>query len=411
MKYLNSEEVKLLVSRLKSLLGGRLLSVRLDSPIMVLEFLAEDRPQFLFFDMTAGCPVAILFEEKAPFKVKNNAKPISLFLKAHFVNKKLVSVNMTLEKGRIIYLQFEESCSLEVRLFPHGQNIIAIADKKSIALHKPKPIIENGRVETLVSYKVRSLEEIKKEWLEVLHSKNLKNKNLNKNVSRDKSEFVVEKLLSEIEKNQKAISEIQNQIKNLDLAPLTSPDEASPDERTGASRGELHERIKKLKQKIERLIDRKKQVELQAQIVGSVSKSLPSPNKLTHIKKKKIERNIKAKRWELPSGAMAVVGRSARENIELLRRAKPWDLWLHLKDYPGAYGFIYRNRNQAIGSEELKNVALWVVKMSLKNRVKAMTREKVDLVVTECRFLQLIKGDNLGRVQYKNSKTLRVQLP
>ncbi|MFN8944425.1 MAG: hypothetical protein ACK5WZ_07355 [Pseudobdellovibrionaceae bacterium] len=122
--------------------------------------------------------------------------------------------------------------------------------------------------------------------------------------------------------------------------------------------------------------------------------------------KKKPQREleeVKARKMNLISGAIVYLGKSAADNLKILRTAKAWDYWLHLRDLPGAHAIIHRDRNQNLSDEEIRKVAQWVIKESVKSKMK-LDGQKFDVMMTECRFVKPIKGDRLGRVNFSNEK-------
>lgn len=109
----------------------------------------------------------------------------------------------------------------------------------------------------------------------------------------------------------------------------------------------------------------------------------------------------KGRRLQLENGLEAVIGKSAADNLAILRRAQAWDLWMHLKDYPGAHAIILRPRGKEVGGETIQKVAEWLIRESLSNQ-KIQWGSQYGVVVAECRFVRPIKGDRLGRVTYHN---------
>jgi predicted ribosome quality control (RQC) complex YloA/Tae2 family protein len=104
------------------------------------------------------------------------------------------------------------------------------------------------------------------------------------------------------------------------------------------------------------------------------------------------------------------VGRSAKDNLSLLRAAKPWDIWLHVKDVPGCYGLLRRNKNQEIPEALLQEAARKVVDFSLKAKRTLREGERFEVLVAECRYVRPIKGDHIGRVRYSNERVLSCKL-
>ena len=68
------------------------------------------------------------------------------------------------------------------------------------------------------------------------------------------------------------------------------------------------------------------------------------------------------------------------------------------------------DKNQKVNDNVLREVALWVA-TETKASQKLPTGSKLDVVVTECRYVRPIKGDKLGRVHYQNERVLTVVIP
>lgn len=114
------------------------------------------------------------------------------------------------------------------------------------------------------------------------------------------------------------------------------------------------------------------------------------------------------RRLELNDNLFAVIGKTAKDNLSILRKAQAWDLWLHLKDFPGAHAIITRPRNYEVSLAQIQKVATWVIKESFKNRNIDMG-EYFEVLIVETRYVKPIKGDKLGRVTYQNPKVVRVK--
>jgi len=97
-----------------------------------------------------------------------------------------------------------------------------------------------------------------------------------------------------------------------------------------------------------------------------------------------------------------VIGKSAKDNLEILRKARAWDIWMHFKDEPGAHLVIFRGRRREVTQNELQQIAKWFVSTTLKETLN----RPIELIYTEERYVQPIKGDRLGRVKYQKEKVL-----
>jgi len=105
-------------------------------------------------------------------------------------------------------------------------------------------------------------------------------------------------------------------------------------------------------------------------------------------------------------GWIMLVGRTAAENDELLRRhVKGSDLWLHARDWPGGYVFVKNRPGKTIPLELLLDAGTLALFYS-KGR-KAGT---ADLYYTQVKHLRRAKNAPKGTVLPSNEKNLTVKL-
>jgi predicted ribosome quality control (RQC) complex YloA/Tae2 family protein len=116
----------------------------------------------------------------------------------------------------------------------------------------------------------------------------------------------------------------------------------------------------------------------------------------------------KGRKLALNANVEAVVGKSGKDNLALLRKAQAWDLWLHLKDFPGAHAIIRRPRNFNVDYQDLVKVGEWVLRES-RLASSVVAGEKYEIIVVECRHVKPIKGDKLGRVSFQNEKIFTIK--
>ncbi|RYZ75002.1 MAG: DUF814 domain-containing protein, partial [Proteobacteria bacterium] len=104
------------------------------------------------------------------------------------------------------------------------------------------------------------------------------------------------------------------------------------------------------------------------------------------------------------------VGKSAADNLALLRKAQAFDLWLHLRDQPGSHAILRRTRGRNVTDQELREAGTWVIEQTTGKRARELAGEKFDLLIVECRYVRPIKGDKLGRVNYTNDRVMSIKL-
>lgn len=105
----------------------------------------------------------------------------------------------------------------------------------------------------------------------------------------------------------------------------------------------------------------------------------------------------------------AYMGKSAADNMELLRRSKPHDLWLHLKDYPSSHAIIHLNKNQKIPESAVLSIGQWLLKEGVQEKY-VRGGGKFSVMIVECRHVKPIKGDKLGRVTYHNGREMLIAI-
>jgi predicted ribosome quality control (RQC) complex YloA/Tae2 family protein len=110
---------------------------------------------------------------------------------------------------------------------------------------------------------------------------------------------------------------------------------------------------------------------------------------------------------EFASGGFRIlVGRNARENDELLRRAtRGNDWWLHTRDYPGGYVFVKARSGKSIPLEVLLDAGNLALFFS-----KARSAGKADLYYTQVKYLRRAKDGPKGLVLPTQEKNLLVEL-
>ncbi len=417
MKALNIFELRTFAQYLNEILkGGQLQEVLANDRGLALGFYSQTM-HWLVLDLVPQSPVILHFADKVPFNKSKKSKPVALFLSSHGHNLYFEQVQVQEQWGRVLLLNLKNNhkqVELEIQLIPKQVNLIVRTDGKSIAWEKPrelKPALEmTGEIEE------RSLHQIKTEWLGEQGSKS--------SAVLDPVAEWEKQRQKDIQKKTKALDEIEKQL-------------ASDSAQVWAELGEhlKNEGLKNLKAEWINLVDNKKNLSWNIENAFAKSKQADAKRQGTldrlqilrdevlalreakyspKTSSKKIDdlmskTEARGRKLNLSSGAIAYCGKSAADNLSLLRQAKAWDYWLHLKDYPGAHAIIHRQREQSIGENELTQVAQWLAKESLSSKSLALG-QKLLVVMVECRFVKPIKGDKLGRVTYHSERSFVVQL-
>ena len=123
-----------------------------------------------------------------------------------------------------------------------------------------------------------------------------------------------------------------------------------------------------------------------------------------------VKAEAKGRRHKIGDDLEVYVGKSAADNLAILRRAQPFDYWLHLRERPGSHAILRRTRGRTVSDAELIEAGRWVIEQSTGQRVRELKGERFDLLIVECRFVRPIKGDRLGRVNYSNDRVIHIKL-
>jgi predicted ribosome quality control (RQC) complex YloA/Tae2 family protein len=106
------------------------------------------------------------------------------------------------------------------------------------------------------------------------------------------------------------------------------------------------------------------------------------------------------------SGWTILVGRSAKENDELLRRyVKGSDLWFHARDWPGSYVFVKARKGKSVPLEILLDAGQLAIYYS-----KGRSNGGGDLYYTFAKYLRRAKDGPKGTVLPSQEKNLAVKL-
>jgi len=106
------------------------------------------------------------------------------------------------------------------------------------------------------------------------------------------------------------------------------------------------------------------------------------------------------------SGWTILVGRSAKENDELLRKSvRGSDLWLHARDWPGSYVFVKSRKGKSVPLEILLDAGMLAIYYS-----KGRSNGGGNLYYTFAKYLRRAKDGPKGLVIPAQEKNLSVRL-
>ncbi len=436
LKALNVLEVENIVEYLKDiLLWAQLQDVWSYEQGLILQFW-KNETYYLILEMRSDRPLALLFEKKSPVLKGKKKKPVELFLKAHGVNFHLCDVKMMTEFGRVFQITLSPltdrsvSCALEVVLVPHGsENILVYSDGKKSFWNRPVPLQKANPDFDLSQLEVRSLKTIQSLWLESfqVRSSKSKDKRLQEPVSLEKV----------IAKKQQALENLDRELVNLSqpyelfaehlkahlgrvgqknilqaaLAEFGLEKKLPSLTRAEEAKGDLllrwmtfaFEKARHQKKKLMAHQERKQKI---ADDIETLSRLSPGEYVRRQVQNPFIIENTKLRKLDLDAGGIAYFGKSAADNLKLLRAAQAWDFWLHLKDYPSTHVIIHRNKNQKISQSDLLLVFKRLVEES-RTKKSLLVGDTFSIVLTECRYVRPLKGASKGMVTYSNEQTFK----
>jgi predicted ribosome quality control (RQC) complex YloA/Tae2 family protein len=402
MRTFSGPEIDEVISSLGICLGKTLNTAVVSEGDLVLGFWEGRRAIWLWLDLKPNLP-ALLPMVELPTTPQPKKSPMQLFLKAHFIGKSLARIERVEELGRVVRLLFADESFLEFRMIPRGVNVIVSSQGKQVSL---KPVQElPTAIDVAPLGPARSLRELVDEWKATRFSSKPSSPKVNLEKKIDNLRRSLEKVKAEIDSKMNSPYRklgdwlLQNQ--SLDV-----PEEfASLIDKRRKLAWNIEEAFRKAKESERKLEGtRARVVELKQEIVeleGRIAKG-----EWLQPEKKKVARKEQpsARTLRISESLQVVTGKSARDNMDLLRKAHAWDLWLHVKDQPSAHAILFRPKGAKTSDETLRKAAQWLLKTSLGSKYRNHVGEKFEILVTECRFVTAIKGDRLGRVNYRNEK-------
>lgn len=407
MKVWNYIELEQVAQDLQHFCGQHLQKVLLKGECLYLGFYMEGKLNWLLI-YVGSPPFVVPLGEKLPPKFTSEKKPINLFLKAHLVGQRLSKIILPQKNERKLLFVFSPAKSILINLIPKAKNISVASDQKIV--HLNKPVEFDPSIVSFLPKEVRAPEVLYLQSFKFLQLKNgdkvkTKANSGDKRDKQEKNQKIVAKLKSQLEMLQNEDwSGCLDWVKSQEVTDPTRKINVDPPEEWTAGINWDSSYLDVLEQVSKKAKKQKLQIEGLKIRIAELEEW--SDKKETAIPSRTFKSStpVKTRKRELSSGAIAYIGKSAKDNIQLLRQSKPWDLWLHARDYPSAHAFIHCNKKQTIPQVEIFEVARWM----LSESAKIKDPSGVDCVITECRHVHPIKGDKLGRVSFKNERQFKI---
>lgn len=437
MKTPSFNELEVLVEYFSDeLKGAQLQEVHASNEGLVLvfyRFVKNPKTAYLVFDLDVQFPFVGLYFSH-PWPNLKKTKPVGLFLNSHGKNLNLKDIELLPNLGRVVQLTLGESgpgfdqTFIEFRLIPKQGNLIVRKEKKSISWYPVKPLSEMQLPDQIGEMEVRSIPFMLTGWLE---RRGVGKKLATAKPGQNPFEKWKAQKQKDLRKKQNALTAIESQVKDFLEFPWMEIGQHLKTYGTNQLKNEWHQHLnfeisvskniqncfaKAKAAKVKVVGAQKRLAQIQSEILNLADLSenvfaaqLISANQRQQ-KSIKTARTIKGRFRKMvlePSGIICYMGKSAKDNLDLLRKAKAWDMWIHLKDYPSAHAIMHLQKGQSIPQTDLRLVSEWLVKENFKDK---MSGTKYAVVYVECRHVRPIKGDKLGRVTYHEGRELLIAL-
>lgn len=387
--------------------GAQLQDIWTNGQVIVFQFY-KFKEMYLVLDTGPLKPLLIYLETRPPIEKKQ--KPLVIFLNSHGKNLRWQKAEVDFSQGRVLDLSLaggERSCHLQFQLIPKAFNLLVEAGGKKIAWDKPR--------ELPPSQAPASPPDLLQDWLDV--GRTWFQEKFEKRMD-PQAVAKADPRVKALEKKKKAVAAIEEQLRSeassqwRELGERLKISEQVPEElrllyNFEKSRGwNLENAFAKAKLQEKKREGTASRLENLKTEISNLERSIHEQvyikpeKKIESVASRLLEKaETKGRRLQLEVGIEAVMGKSARDNLAILRKAQAWDLWLHLKDYPGSHAILIRPRHKEVSSAHIQKVAEWLIRESLSQQ-KIQWGVKYDVVVVECRHVRSIKGDKLGRVTY-----------
>lgn len=399
MKPLRHSEVKKLCETFQVLLDSKIQNCHVFKSGFVLECFKQGQTLFWLFDLKPNSPFCSIFE-KCPVSLLKSKKPLSLFLNAHAKNKRIskIEYDESLGRGFLFEVGYEDVVKAEVRLFPHGQNLIINFQNKKISAFPVKEIKKNQDLS--VDIEPRPIEDLLQEWKSQFQKAKVE-------INVD---ALIERKKRAIQKTEEALQLMQNQewidvghwIQHNQSLQVPEKYKDYVDSSISIARNldKIFTKAKELKHNIEQAYLRLSHLKSELELLEKGE--IPEQKKTAQVQKGQ-------KSFSISDQIELFIGKNASDNLLLLRESQPWHLWLHLKDYPGAHGILRFSKGIQLKPQEIELAAQKVAERSQKSHHHIQAGDVFDVLVVEKRFVKPIKGDKLGRVRYSNEQVYSVK--
>ena len=401
----NEKEMDLIIDHLQKIKGSFLSRYAYNEKVLQLYFEKEDLKLWLTFSLKPGAPYFFSSENRI-FLVPTLKKPLGLFLKTHFLNETLVDIKRNTHLGRVVEIVFENHKSMVVSLFPGGQNIELISGAKNVFAFKPKEILAKASDPDYTAPEIRGPEFFEEQWQKQGSSREIKkvSGDLDQKELKKKQkglDQMLEKLDKMIQSDWWELGEWLKTEQSLENVP--EPWKEKVDLKESLS-WNIENSFQQHKKNLSKISGTEERIALLREEIKAIENG---ERKVSEKKAPSLmhQSEAKGRTWDLGEHRL-YMGKSGKDNLNLLRKAKPWYLWLHIRDYPGTHGIIERQRKQELSREILAQAAQHVIKQSLGESAKG----NYSVVIAECRYVKPVKSAKSGQVTYSHEKVIHIKV-
>ncbi len=408
MQAQTEKEMDLILKNISSFYGWQWSNLLFDEKVLQIQISGPNDWLWMSFRLKGGKPY-FFFSKERIFLIKDKKKPIQLFFKSHFKGLDLVKVERVEALGRLVrfYFSADQENFMEISLIPGKVNVTLYKGSKQISAFKPKDI-EPAPNDTYEDSKLREPSFFKDLWQK-------ENK-----TQKDKSNAESGEIKKDLKKKKKGLKKMEEKLEELSENLLEKAGEWIKQQQSltqvPEEFGTFIDSSKSLSWNIENIFSQAKKnkgkLEGTKERIDILKKEISELERGKGAKKKEVppsllkKAELKGKTYEI-DGHRLFIGRSGADNLKLLRKAKPWYLWLHIKDYPGAHGILERDKKSG---EPKPQIVMEAAQKVIAQSLPKGAQGKFECLYAECRYVRPIKGAKSGQVTYSHEKVVGVRV-
>lgn len=375
-----------------------------------LGFRVPHETVWVVIDLTPSQPF-IVSTSLTKLKGAKVVTPVLNFLKAHFVGKILKQVEIAQKPNRTLKMCFSEASVVTFKCFPHGQHLLLEASGKIVnAPLRPKPL-EPEPVTFIETEKQTGWEFNRFLSGQLGLGAAPGDDPAPRGAPAEPANSYRSQLIRKLEKSIASLDKGVEKSAAADDAKIAElRTEAQKLQGSGKAAGSqiqgVFDEIKKLKRKALLSATRRNELLAQLEKIKKLPEDFERP--VMSSKSRRSDNRFSGTRIHLDSTFELWVGRTDWQNDDLLRLASAHELWLHLRDYPGAHGVIRCPKKVSPTPAQIEFSCRVVAILSAKKKNPFAEGEALDFIVTPRKFVKKPKGAAPGRVVVERESVRRV---